>query len=170
MARSILTTAFILFTVFTLWSCDQSETEETFPQKVYPELLGQYELVQRYSSWNGKVTPSQLDYSEMISINNTSLYQVYRDGKKSVEQRYYMSKHPALVEHPDSVYLMTVAYESPNCEDIRTFLQLRNDTLHTRSVWAGDIGKPNNSMSTCADCTCSVYVRRQPPRANSAEN
>ncbi len=162
MPRSILTTAFILFTVFTLWSCDQSETEEAFPKKIYPELLGQYELVKSYSSWNGKVTLSKLDYSEIISLDNNGVYQVYRDGKKSSEQKYYMSKHSVLIGQPDSVYLMTVPVEFPNCEDIRTFLQLKNDTLYTRSVWSGDIGKPNNSMTTCADCACAVYVRQQP--------
>lgn len=74
--------------VFTMWSCTQSEAEETFPQKVYPALLGQYELVQRYySNLNGKVTSGKVEYSEMISINNNGLYQTYRDGKKIAEQR-----------------------------------------------------------------------------------
>lgn len=74
-----------------------------------------------------------------------------------------MSKYPALVGQPDSVFLMTLAYESPNYEDVRIFLQFKNDTLLTRSIWSGEMGKLNNSMTTCVDCTRSVYVRRQQP-------
>jgi len=167
MIRQISTTAFILFAVFTMWSCTQSDTKEALPKKVYAELSGQYILVQRYySNLNGMVTPEHVDYSEKISINNNGLYQTYRDGKKIAEQRYLMSKYPALVGHPDSVYLMTLDYESPNCEDVRTFLQLKNDTLFTRSIWSGAMGKPDNSMTTCVDCTRSVYVRQQEPTTN----
>ncbi len=162
MIRQISTAAFAFFTVFSLWSCDQSVKEEAFPYKVYPELLGQYELVKSYSSWNGKITLTKIESFETISINIDGTFQVYRDGKSISRRKYYMGKKAASIGQSDSVYVMSLAYEAPNCEDIRTLLQLRNDTLFTRSIWSGDIDKPNNSMTTCADCACSVFVRQRP--------
>ncbi len=110
MIRQILMAVFILFTVFTLWSCNHSEEVEAFSKKVYPELSGQYDLVQRYySNWNGNVTPNKIDYFEMISINMEGTYQEYRDGKSISRLKYYVGKKTALVGQPDSVYVMSFA-------------------------------------------------------------